>query len=154
MTPGGIAYDSGDIRYTDEWLHESKRQEKRVLVYADESKNVIWIERDWLGPPRDCEQLSMLDWRTGSRWRIDEFGVNLIRYSFIGCLGGALNRSAEYENMLIDRGEERNLDFVDLLFPYLSFFHDFTSQFFWPRNIELIESLTQRLNAILVSYLS
>ena len=79
VTPGGIAYDSGDIRYIDKWLHETKRQEKRVLVYADESKNVIWIERDWRGPPRDCEQLSTLDWRTGSRWRIDESRAKCVR---------------------------------------------------------------------------
>lgn len=79
VTPGGIAYESGDVCHTDEWLHESKRQEKRVLVYADEAENAVWIERDWRGPPGDREQLATLDWRTGSRWRIDESGAKLVR---------------------------------------------------------------------------
>ena len=80
VSPGGINYVSGNVCYRDEWLHESKLQGKRVKVYADEHVGAIKIDRDWRGPPeRGYEHLGDLDWRVGSRWRVDETGAEHVR---------------------------------------------------------------------------
>ncbi|MWV65659.1 hypothetical protein GRS48_12635 [Halorubrum sp. JWXQ-INN 858] len=80
VTPGGIRYSLGNVCYRDEWFSDDKMQEKRVKVYADEHLNEIRIERDWRGPPEaDYRQLGDLEWRVGSRWRVDESGAEHVR---------------------------------------------------------------------------
>lgn len=80
VTPGGINYVTGNVCYRDDWLHKSKLQEKRVKVYADEHSGAIKIDRDWRGPPEaDYRQLGDLEWRVGSRWRVDESGGEHVR---------------------------------------------------------------------------
>ena len=80
VTATGIRYTSGNVAYRDEWLNGEKRQEKRVRVYADENRGEVCIERDWRGPPEeDYEQLADLNWRVGSRWRVDEAGAEHVR---------------------------------------------------------------------------
>ena len=80
VTSAGIRYTSGNVCYRDEWLHDEKRQEKHIKVYADEHRGEVRVERDWRGPPEeDYEQLADLEWRVGSRWRVDETGAKHVR---------------------------------------------------------------------------